>query len=70
MTKYAFKKGWNQIPRVKTEEVRNAIKEQLGITSNPAFYSRMSGKIELKMSEADKVVAIFASYGISDIWGE
>ena len=67
MTKYAFKKGWNQIPRVKTEEVRNAIKEQLGITSNPAFYSRM---IELKMSEADKVVAIFASYGISDIWGE
>lgn len=70
MTKYAFKKGWQQVPRSKTEEVKNAIKEQLGISSNPAFYARVRGTVELKISEADKVVEIFAAYGITDIWGE
>lgn len=66
----AFKKGWNQVPQGKTKEVRSEIMHRLGINSTQAFYSRMRGVPELRVSQASQVAEVFAVYGITDIWGD
>lgn len=68
--KFAFKKGWNQLPQCRTAEVRAKIIEAIGKTSPQGFYSRLNGLVEPKASEYLKIEEIFHEEGITDIWGE
>lgn len=70
MAKYAFMRGWNQVPKSKTNEVREAIMSRLNIASFSTFYSRLKGEPEPTMSEGAKIEEVFSQYGIADIWGE
>lgn len=70
MAKFAFKKGWDMVPKSKLQEVRTDLMAVLGITSLTSFYSRMKGIPEPTMSEGERIQAVFAEYGITDIWGE
>ena len=58
------------MPRNKTEEVRLRIMDALGLQTRNTFYIRLRGKIEPKVSEAEKIENIFREYGITEIWGE
>lgn len=69
MTKYAFKKGWYQLPNGKTAEAREKIKKALGFTSDATFYARMKGIPEPTISEYRSIEAIFKEYGITHPWG-
>ncbi len=69
MTKYAFKKGWYQLPNGKTAEAREKIKKALSITSDATFYARMKGIPEPTISEYRSIEAIFKEYGITHPWG-
>ena len=44
--------------------------EALGLTTKPAFYNRLNGDVEPKVSEAKAIVDIFNNYGIAEIWGD
>jgi len=68
--RFAFKKGWGQVPHEKTKEVRERIMTALGLQARNNFYIRLRGKIEPKVSEAEKIEEIFREYGITEVWGE
>lgn len=68
--RFAFKKGWGQVPRAKSEEVRKKIMTALGLQARNNFYVRLRGKIEPKVSEAEAIEKIFREYGITEVWGE
>ena len=70
MNSYSFKKGWSQVRQKDIEEVRMAIMEALALTTKPAFYNRLNGDVEPKVSEAKAIEDIFNNYGITEIWGE
>lgn len=69
MAKYAFIKAWNQVPRGKLAETKQAIKVALNIKSDPQFYNRMRGVPEPTISEAEALTGIFNELGITEIWG-
>lgn len=58
-----------QVRQKDTAEVRRKIMDSLGFSSRPTWNMRRNGSIEPKMSEAKKIEAVFAEYGISDVWG-
>lgn len=68
--RFSFKKGWKQLPRCAMTEVRSKIISALELKTVPAFYPRLNGTVEPKISEAQAIEEIFHSYGITDIWGE
>lgn len=70
MNRFAFKKGWGQVPYNKTKEVRERIMAALNLQTRNTFYIRLRGKIEPKVSEAEKIEEIFRDYGITEVWGE
>jgi hypothetical protein len=70
MEKYSFQKGYNKIQKGRVPTVRKAIMEALGFISLPAFYDRLRGDVEPKVSEAKAIEDIFAKEKIKDIWGE
>lgn len=70
MTKFAFVRGWNKVPKGITAQAKQDIKDALCIKSDPQFYRRMKGAPEPTLSEAEKIEAVFGKYGITDIWGD
>ena len=70
MAKFAFKKGWDQVPNGRTAEVKEKLMAAIGITGNATFYARMKGIPEPTISEYQTISEVFASHGITDIWGE
>ena len=44
--------------------------DALGLTTKAAFYNRLNGDVEPKVSEAKAIEDIFNNYGITEIWGE
>ena len=69
MDSYSFIKGWSQVRQKDVEEVRTAIMNALGLTTKAAFYNRVKGAVEPKISEAKAIEDIFNNYGITKIWG-
>lgn len=69
-TCFSFKKGYRQLPVSKTKEVREDIMEALKIKGRMTWYDRLNGRIEPRVSEAQKIENIFISHNITDIWGE
>ena len=66
---FSFIKGWMQLRQIDTEAVKARIMEALGITTRTSWSNRLNGHIEPKVSEVRAIEAIFADYGITDIWG-
>jgi len=52
------------------EEARLRIMTALKLQTRNTFYIRLRGKIEPKVSEAEKIEEIFREYGITEVWGE
>lgn len=67
--KFSFRKGWKQLKQMDLVPVRTRIIEALNLKYVSSFYPRLNGESEPKMSEAQAIEAIFAEYGITDIWG-
>lgn len=67
---YSFEKAYLQVQAGEQKEVRNLIMQGLNLKSPQAFYNRLKGLIEPKVSEAKIIEEIFTSFGITDIWGE
>lgn len=68
--KTAFQHGWLQVRLCDKKAVRSKVLEALGVgdfNDNWAFYK--SGRREMKVSQAERVAAVFAEYGITDCWG-
>jgi hypothetical protein len=70
MADYAFKKGFSQVRKDRTKLVRKRIMKALGILTPPAFYQRLNGVVEPKISQAKIIEAVFAKEGITEVWGE
>lgn len=66
---FSFRKGWKQLKNGDTAVVREKIITALGLQCRTSFYPRLNGEYEPKISEAQAIEAIFAEYGITDIWG-
>lgn len=69
MERYSFQKGYNQIKLQDKNIVKRKIMRALKITTPPSWYQRLNGNIEPRVSEAKAIEAIFAKYGIKDVWG-
>lgn len=41
----------------------------LDINTRMAFLNRLKGEVEPKVSEVRAIEAVFAEYGIKDVWG-
>lgn len=67
---YSFKKGYDQVQRKDVVNVRAEIMAALKITTRMAFYKRLHGEVEPKVSEVPAIEAVFIKYGIKNIWGE
>lgn len=70
MPKFAFKKGWDQVPKGKTAIVKTELKDALKITGDATFYTRMKGTPEPTVSEFNAIADVFRRHGITDPWGE
>lgn len=69
MSKYSFKKGYEQLQLKDVEVVRDKIMKALNIKTLQGFRYRLTGVYEPKISEVDAIESIFNEYGITDIWG-
>jgi len=67
---FTFNKGWLQVKNGDLEQCRRKIMDALKITTRSAFLNRLKGKVEPKITEIKAIEAIFAEYGISEVWGE
>ena len=68
--RFAFKKGWGQVPYNLTKTVRERIMAALNLKTRNTFYIRLRGEIEPKVSEAEAIEEIFKDYGITEVWGD
>jgi hypothetical protein len=67
--RFSFEKGWENRKSKDTEAIMSEIMEALGITSRFGWKIRLLGRVEPKVTEVERIEAVFAKYGISDIWG-
>lgn len=70
MSKYSFKKGYEQLQLKDVELVREKIMNALNIKTLQGFRYRLAGVYEPKVSEVESIEKIFGEYGITDIWGK
>lgn len=70
MENFSFKKGYSQVRRIDAQAVKEQIMNALGLTTRAAWWKRLNGIVEPKVSEAAAIESIFAEYGITEIWGE
>ena len=68
--RFSFKKGFRQLPICKAKVVQLSIMEALGISGRMTWYDRLNGKIEPRVSEAEKIEEIFHQHNITEIWGK
>ena len=70
ITSASCKKGYMQIRKCDEEKFRAEFMEMFGLRSRLSFYNRINGRTEPKLSEIQKISALFKKYGVTDIWGE
>ncbi|MDR1881777.1 MAG: hypothetical protein LBR26_03225 [Prevotella sp.] len=71
MNEFSFQLGWSQVRQRDTQEVREKLMNALGLelTNRASWGQRLKGIVEPKVSEAKAIEAIFAEYGIKEVWG-
>jgi hypothetical protein len=62
---YSFKSAYESLPKNKMGEVRDEIKKILGVKTNKSVYDRISGRIEIKVSQYQAIVPLFLKNGIT-----
>lgn len=67
-TNCSFQPGWDQLTKKQAVKVREEIMSALGI-NRTAFYQRLRGETEPKVSEAVAIEKVFKKYGVTKIWG-
>lgn len=70
MKKFSFKKGYSQVRQIDAPVVKEQIMIALGLTTRAAWWQRLNGIVEPKVSEAAAIEKIFTDFGITDIWGD
>lgn len=68
--KYAFLRGFNQVPVAYASKVRDEILRVLKLNNRVSWYQRLYGNIEPKMTEAKAIEKVFFKYGITEVWGD
>ncbi len=67
--RYFFRKGYVQLRMEQKVEAREKLIEALKIRSNTYFSSLLNnGILDITIYKYDLVTAIFAEYGITDVW--
>ena len=69
MEKFSFKRGWSQIKQCDAPVVKKKIMKAIKINSRNAFYERLCGKVEHRITEHQAIEQIFAEYGVTDVLG-
>ncbi len=69
MSEFSFEKGFNQVQKKDIQAVKQELMQALDIKTRPAWYGRLRGQVEPKVSEAKAIEEVFAKYGIKDVWG-
>ncbi len=66
-----FWRGYGQVRQKDLPEVRRKLIKAMGIgpKTNMGFSFYLRGIYELKASKAQAVEAVFAEYGITEVWG-
>lgn len=67
--RFSFQKGFGQVKQKDIPAVRQEIMAALGITTRPNWSRRLKGEVVPKVTEAEAIEAIFARYGVKDVWG-
>jgi hypothetical protein len=70
MEKFSFKKGFGQLQQKDAPTVKEKIMNALALKTRQGWWQRLNGLVEPRISEAQAIEKIFASYGITEIWGE
>lgn len=70
-TSKAFMKGLREIKVKDAAEVRESIREILGVSTLQSLRNYANGRtVNLDVDKARQIEALFASYGVNDCWGE
>lgn len=64
---FSFKRGYEQLAQKDVKDFREKLCERLGI-KDATIYRKMSGNVDLRMSEGRIIEELFAEYGITDVW--
>ena len=67
--KFAFLHGFNQITVKDAKQVQKEIMKALSIKTRVAWYSRLYGDVEPKITEYNAIERIFTKYGVKQCWG-
>jgi hypothetical protein len=70
MKKFSIKKGYDQLQMMHVEDAKRKLWEALEIKSRSQWSSYMRGLTEPKISQALAAQAVFAQYGIIDLYEE
>ena len=65
-----FNRGYEQLSVKDEQQARVELLDALGVSSRVSLASYRNGVIEPKASRAAAIEAIFAKYGITDVWGK
>ena len=68
-SRFSFNQGFMQVQKKDLPAVKQAIMDAIGIQTRASWLSRLNGKVEPKVSEAEAIEGIFKKYGITKIWG-
>ncbi len=68
--KQGFNKGYMQLRQCDVKKAKEELMEALGISNPVSFRNYRYGAVEPKAVQADRVTAVFAKYGITEIWGK
>ena len=66
--RYSFRQAYEHVPFCKMNDVRDAIKEALGIGSNVTFSIYKNRGVSPSKDAYDRVEDIFNAMGIYDCW--
>lgn len=66
---FSFMRGWSQVKNFQMPQVKAEILEALNLKTRVSWYQRLYGNIEPRITEAKAIEAVFAKYGINDVWG-
>ena len=67
---FAFKKGYGQIQHKDMPVIRQELMAALGVNTRMSLLNYIKGATEPRVSQAEAVEAVFAKYGITEVWGE
>lgn len=70
--KFAFERGYNEVPLGQAEEAKQELMKIFNISSRPAWLRRLRGEVKPKVDEYEAVEQVLARYGVpkSKVWGE